>query len=225
LKEGAGRGVRLNVQPVQRPHPPIWIAVQRREVLPYVARRGFSVALLPYATVENVSQLAASIHEFRGALPFGIRAQVSVAVHLYLGRDLEAARRALQRFLDSRMAVQADYFRGPLRVPPVRAQAQWLEDRLFALFGNRHEIESGIETFRSAGVDELLGIYDFGGLKIGSARATINRMSKLRESFDAALVPQVDSEPGPPKVVAQPAAVDSSGSYCRGAQRPILRSG
>ncbi len=57
--------VRLNVLPVQQPHPPIWIAAQRREAIPFVARRGVSIALIPYATLSGLDELGAVVREFR----------------------------------------------------------------------------------------------------------------------------------------------------------------
>ena len=77
--------VRINVLPVQRPHPPLWIAVQRREAIPFVARRGVSLALVPYATVANLAELGNQIREFRAQVPAGSAAEVAVAVHLYAG--------------------------------------------------------------------------------------------------------------------------------------------
>ena len=116
--------IRVNVRPVQRPHPPLWIAVQRREALPFVARRGVNVALVPYATVQDVDELALQIQEFRQYLPAGATAQVSVALHLYAGPHLERARAALQRYLDSRLATQSAFYQDKVRRDPRHASAE-----------------------------------------------------------------------------------------------------
>ena len=162
-----GRGaqpVRLNVLPVQRPHPPLWVAVQRREAIPFVARRGASVALVPYATLSSMSELAEEAREYRAHLARGVGGEVAAAVHLYAGPDPDRARRALQRYLDSRLATQSAFYQDKVRRDPASASASTIEESGWALFGSARDVVAGLERFRSAGVDELLGIFDFGGL-------------------------------------------------------------
>jgi alkanesulfonate monooxygenase SsuD/methylene tetrahydromethanopterin reductase-like flavin-dependent oxidoreductase (luciferase family) len=154
----------LNVLPVQQPHPPLTIAVQRREALPFVARRGASIALVPYATVSGIEELAGQIKEFRSHLPEGADATVSVALHLYAGAHPDRARAALQRYLDSRLATQSAFFQDKVRRDPSHASAETIERTGFALFGGAREVAERLEAFRSAGVDEVLGIFDFGAL-------------------------------------------------------------
>ncbi|HTW39630.1 MAG TPA: LLM class flavin-dependent oxidoreductase [Thermoplasmata archaeon] len=163
-EEPGAHPVRLNVLPVQRPHPPLWIAVQRREAIPFVARRGASLALVPYATVANLEELAAEIREFRAHLPAGSRARVSVAVHLYAGPRPDLARAALQRYLDARLATQSVHFQEKVKRDPHHASAASIEESGFALFGSASAVAERLRAYEHAGVDELLGIFDFGGL-------------------------------------------------------------
>ncbi|HXQ95278.1 MAG TPA: LLM class flavin-dependent oxidoreductase [Thermoplasmata archaeon] len=163
----------LNVRPVQRPHPPVWIAVQRREALRFVAQRGVSVALVPYATVGSVDELAEQIREFRSHLPDGASVTVSVALHLYAGDHPERARAALQRYLDSRLATQSAFYQDKVRRDPSHASAATIESTGFALFGRTDEVVGRLQAFQAAGVDEVLGIFDFGGLPIGEVRASV----------------------------------------------------
>jgi alkanesulfonate monooxygenase SsuD/methylene tetrahydromethanopterin reductase-like flavin-dependent oxidoreductase (luciferase family) len=163
----------LNVLPLQRPHPPLWIAVQRREALPFVAKRGVSVALVPYATVASVDELADQIREFRSHLPDGATVSVSVALHLYAGDRPDRARTALQRYLDSRLATQSTFYQDKVRRDPSHASAATIERTGFALFGAAGEVTDRLEAFRSAGVDEVLGIFDFGGLPVEDVRASV----------------------------------------------------
>ncbi|MCI4326466.1 MAG: LLM class flavin-dependent oxidoreductase [Thermoplasmata archaeon] len=167
---------RLNVAPVQRPYPPIWIAVQRRDALPFVARRGVSVALVPYATVGSLGELAEQIREFRSHLPPGAEVSVSVALHLYAGERPERARTALQRYLDSRLATQSAFYQDKVRRDPRHASAATIERTGFAAFGAPTEVVSQLESFRQAGVDEVLGIFDFGGLSVADVRASIEAL-------------------------------------------------
>jgi alkanesulfonate monooxygenase SsuD/methylene tetrahydromethanopterin reductase-like flavin-dependent oxidoreductase (luciferase family) len=169
-EEPGATPVRLNVLPVQRPHPPLWIAVQRREAIPFVARRGASIALVPYATVANLAELGDQIGEFRSHLPAGTTAEVAVAVHLYAGDRLDRARTALQRYLDARLATQSVFYQEKVRRDPHHASAATIEQGGFALFGSAAEVARRLSEYARIGVDEVLGIFDFGGLD--SAEAT-----------------------------------------------------
>lgn len=173
---GDAAPIRLNLRPVQRPHPPLWIAVQRREALPFVARRGASVALVPYATVQNVAELGEQIAEYRRHLPAGVRGTVSVALHLYAGERPEDARQALQRYLDSRLATQSTFYQDKVRKDPQHASAETIERTGFALFGSSESVIDRLWAFEEAGVDEILGIYDFGGLPHASVVSSVESL-------------------------------------------------
>ncbi|MGD0587515.1 MAG: LLM class flavin-dependent oxidoreductase [Thermoplasmata archaeon] len=158
------RPVRINVRPVQQPHPPCWVAVQRREAIPFVARRGLSMALVPYATLASPAELAEEVREYRAQLPAGARGEVAAALHLYAGPHPEHARHALQRYLDSRLATQSAFYQEKVRRDPAHANAATIEKSGWAIFGSAEEVAQRLREFRTTGVDEVLGIFDFGGL-------------------------------------------------------------
>jgi alkanesulfonate monooxygenase SsuD/methylene tetrahydromethanopterin reductase-like flavin-dependent oxidoreductase (luciferase family) len=168
--------VRINVRPVQRPHPPIWIAVQRREAIPFVARRGVSLALVPYATLSSWNELADEVREYRAHVPTGIRGEVAAALHLYAGPHPERARHALQRYLDSRLATQSAFYQEKVRKDPSHANAATIEKSGWALFGSAREVAEGLRSFASTGVDEVLGIFDFGGLPSDVVRESVRAL-------------------------------------------------
>lgn len=171
---GAGSvPVRLNVRPVQVPHPPIWIAVQRREAIPFVAHRGASIALIPYATVSDLQELAEEIREYRTHLPAGVHGEVAVGIHLYAGAYPGRARAALQRYLDSRLATQSTFYQEKVRHDPRQASAGAVEESGWAVFGSPPEVAQRLGAFEAAGVDEILGIFDFGGLSPTEVAASV----------------------------------------------------
>ena len=180
------RPVRLSVRPLQHPHPPIWIAVQRREALPFVAARGVSAALIPYATVGGIEELRTQIADYRSHLPPGSRAGVSVALHVYAGDRPDLARTALQRYLDSRLATQSTFYAEKVRRHPEHASAESIERSGFALFGTPREVAEGLERFREIGVDEVLGIFDFGGLEAREAQSSARALGSARAPFATA---------------------------------------
>ncbi len=175
--DGRGRPSVLNVRPRQRPHPPIWIAAQRREALVPIARRGFSVALIPYATVSGPEELAEEIREFRTALPDGSTAEVAAAVHLYAGDSAEPARAALQRYLDARLATGSRSYEEKVRHDPTARSAAAIESAGLAVLGSPSVVRAGLERFRAAGVDELLGIFDFGGLPLAEVLGSVRHVA------------------------------------------------
>lgn len=170
------RPVRLNVRPVQTPHPPIWVAVQRREAIPHVAARGLSVALIPYATVKSVDELAQEIAEYRAALPTGARGEVAVAMHTFVGPDAHRARDSLQRYLDGRLATASTFYQQKVAADPHAAQASALEAAGFVLFGSAEEFRQRLLELEKIGVDELLAIVDFGDLPFRLSVETVRAM-------------------------------------------------
>lgn len=171
------RPVRLNVTPRQQPSPPIWIAAQRREALPYIARKGFSLALVPYATVRDLSELADEIREYRAALPAGRTATVSAAVPVYAGPAPDRARVAFQRYLDSRLATHSTFYQQKVATDPQHATAEALEEGGLSVIGTLNDVEEKIDALAKAGVDELLGIFDFGGLPLSDSIGSVRRLS------------------------------------------------
>ena len=173
----AAHPVRLNVLPRQQPAPPIWIAAQRREALPFVARKGYSLALIPYATVRDIPELAEEIREYRSALPPGAVATVSAAVHIYAGVAPDRARQAFQRYLDGRLATQSSFYQKKVQADPAHASAGSIEENGLAMIGSLNEVEARAREWAEAGVDELLGIFDFGGISLSDAIGSIQRLS------------------------------------------------
>ncbi len=168
--------VRLNVVPVQRPHPPIWIAVQRREAITYVARRGMSLALVPYATLAGKDELATEIREFRENAPAGTRIEVAIALHVYAGEHSEVARRAFRRYLASRLDTQSAFYAEKVRHDPGHATPESIEAAGFAQFGPADAVVRGLAAFERLGVDEILGIFDFGGLEPDEVRGSVRAL-------------------------------------------------
>jgi alkanesulfonate monooxygenase SsuD/methylene tetrahydromethanopterin reductase-like flavin-dependent oxidoreductase (luciferase family) len=178
VERPTARAVRLNVRPVQRPLPPIRVAVQRREAVAHLARAGESIALVPYATLGSIRELAELIAEYRSALPRGHPGDVAAAVHVYAGDAPERARTALQRYLDLRLATRSTHLLDRVREDPARASAAGVEASGFALFGPEALLAERFRALAEAGVDELLGIFDFGGLPAEEVAASVRSAAR-----------------------------------------------
>jgi alkanesulfonate monooxygenase SsuD/methylene tetrahydromethanopterin reductase-like flavin-dependent oxidoreductase (luciferase family) len=178
---GRSTPVRLNVRPLQRPHPPIWIAAQRKEALPFIARRGANLALVPYATMASPEELRPMIAEYRAALPKGKAGTVSVALHLYEGPEEMAARTALQRYLDSRRSTQSVHYLRKVAEDPGHGRSERIESDGFAALGPTSTVSRLLDRYAELGVDEILALVDFGGLAPALVRGSVDRLSAQAE--------------------------------------------
>jgi alkanesulfonate monooxygenase SsuD/methylene tetrahydromethanopterin reductase-like flavin-dependent oxidoreductase (luciferase family) len=160
----AAPAVLLNVRPIQQPHPPIWVAVQRREAIPFVGARGFSAALIPYATVDSPEELRGVIDDYRRALPRGVRGEVAIALHVYAGDNVARAREAFARYVHTRLETGSTFLQQKAHDRPQHASPEAIERNGLAVFGTSDDVASRLAAFGDLGVDELLGIFDFGGL-------------------------------------------------------------
>ncbi len=176
VAETAPHPVALNVRPVQSPHPPLWVAVQRREAIAFVARKGLSIALIPYATVSGLPELAEEIREFRASLPAGSQAEVAVGLHIYAGAHPDRARAALDRFLSSRLRTQSTFYQAKATHDPHHASRAGLEQGGLALIGSPTEVVDRLDAFRRIGVDEVLGIFDFGAFPAEDVSASVRAL-------------------------------------------------
>jgi alkanesulfonate monooxygenase SsuD/methylene tetrahydromethanopterin reductase-like flavin-dependent oxidoreductase (luciferase family) len=170
---GRGVPVRLNVRPIQRPEPPLLVAAQRPEAIRHLAGQGLSIALIPYATVTGPSELAAQVRMYRAALPEGVPGRVAVALHLYAGPHPALARAALQRYLDGRLQIHSTHYVQRVEHDPHAATAEGVERSGLALLGSPHEVAEKLHAFEEMGVDELLGIFDFGALPPPEVAASV----------------------------------------------------
>ena len=163
----------LNVLPLQRPHPPLWIAVQRREALPFVAKRGVSVALVPYATVASVDELADQIREFRSTSRTGRPCRsrwrsISTRATVRTGPGPRSSGISTAGSRPSRRSTRTRS--GATRATPRPRRSSGRGSRCSAPPARSTD---RLEAFRSAGVDEVLGIFDFGGLPVEDVRASV----------------------------------------------------
>jgi alkanesulfonate monooxygenase SsuD/methylene tetrahydromethanopterin reductase-like flavin-dependent oxidoreductase (luciferase family) len=181
-----GTPVTLNVLPVQQPHPPLWVAVQRREAIPYVARRGFSIALIPYATVDSLEELRGLVEAYRRALPPGTTGGVAAAVHLYVGDQPDLAREAFRRYVHSRLETGSTFLQQKAAQRPEHASPEAIERSGLAVFCPEGEAAERLAAFAAIGIDDLLGIFDFGALASHEVARSVRRAGAVWPSRAAA---------------------------------------
>lgn len=153
------RQARLQILPLQRPRPPVWIAVLRREAAYHVGRKGLNMMGIPYVTVDGPGELKEMIDAFRaGYAESGAPADalsVPMGLHVHVAETREEARRvaqpALELYLKTRKYARGGTFDG------------LLEKKLIAV-GTPDDVAATLREYEAAGTTHLMCLMNFGGM-------------------------------------------------------------
>ena len=145
--------------PMQRPHPPLWVAAGSEASIRRAAARGFDLILDQYASAAQLGERLAIYKAERAARDLAVASgQVAVARQLYIARDAADTRAALarqathtQRTVDVSRAPDA---RRGSHVLAYADKAGGTEEH--ALYGTPDEICAGLDALRVAGVEYVL---------------------------------------------------------------------
>lgn len=154
------KDVQLNVAPVQKPRPPVWIAILRNEAAAFVGQKGFPIMLIPYATTEHFAELNDTVRAFRQAfVSAGGRpeeATVPFGLHTYCAESFEEARAhakdAMDRYVRTRLYAKQRPF-------------ELLVEKNLVAFGSPDEVARVARRYEEAGLTHFLAIANFGGLE------------------------------------------------------------
>jgi alkanesulfonate monooxygenase SsuD/methylene tetrahydromethanopterin reductase-like flavin-dependent oxidoreductase (luciferase family) len=151
--------VQINVRPVQKPRPPIWIATLRADRALRVGARGFPVMLIPYASAETLDEMAAGVRAYQRAfveaggdprdatVPFGLHCHCAESTT----QARAEAREPMERYVRTRLyAVQRPF--------------ETLVEENVVAFGDPDEITRVARLYERAGFTHFLAIPNFGGL-------------------------------------------------------------
>lgn len=163
--------VRLAVTPLQRPHPPIWIAILRAEAAYFVGQQARHIMLVPYATCDTRDDLARIIGEHaRGYAASGSRMQpdVAVALHTYVADNRHAARReaeeALERYVRTRLYAR-------------RRSYDELDQAGLILCGDSALVTERLRELEAAGMTHVMLLANFGALAPAGVHASLQRFA------------------------------------------------
>ena len=161
-------GVQINVLPLQKPTPPIYVAVLRREAVYHVGRQGHSVMCVPYASVDRLAEAGEMIGEFhRGAAEAALPAGDSLwAFHTHVADSDSDCRREAAEAFDL-------YVRTRLY-----AKQQTYDDILrsgLGLFGSVDSVVDKLIRLHAMGVRHVLALSDFGAMP----EALVHRSMRL----------------------------------------------
>lgn len=151
--------VQLNVTPLQKPSPPVWVATLGSEPLLHLGKRGLPVMVIPYAASEKLEDLAAPIAGFRQAFASSSRAatepSVPFGLHIYCAEDtataIADAEDAMNRYVRTRLFAK-------------QRSVELLRERGLVAIGDPDHICSLLERYAAIGMTHCLALTSFGGL-------------------------------------------------------------
>ncbi len=167
-------GVQLQVQPLQKPHPPILIATLRHEAAREVGARGYPLMTIPYAQSTGLDQLTRMTAEFREAWKAAghgdpAKPVLGCAVHTYVAggaAEVEThARPAVDRYVRTRLYATARPF-------------EVLQEKELIACGSAEAVTKVLRNYERAGFNMFLNIMDFGGMDHRAVMKSIERFGR-----------------------------------------------
>jgi alkanesulfonate monooxygenase SsuD/methylene tetrahydromethanopterin reductase-like flavin-dependent oxidoreductase (luciferase family) len=168
-----GEAVRLAPLPVQRPHPPIWVAAFGPKAVEQAGRLG-----LPYlaSPIESLDALVENHARHRSVSSAGGRvADLAVPVMrtVFITVDDASAAR-VRAALGAQTAALADS-----RAAAIRRSAQ-ADVASFALVGSASEVEDGVARYRETlGMSHLIARVQVPGAEPAEIEAALERLAEL----------------------------------------------
>lgn len=149
--------VALNVRPVQRPHPPLYVAILRKEAAYHVGLKGQNILSVPYASVDRFEEVAEIIREYRrGRADAGLARSDDDAIFAFhchvAGTDAQARAEAAEAF-DLYVATR------------LYARRQTYDDILnsgLGLFGSVDAVAAKLARLQAWGIPHVALLNNFG---------------------------------------------------------------
>jgi alkanesulfonate monooxygenase SsuD/methylene tetrahydromethanopterin reductase-like flavin-dependent oxidoreductase (luciferase family) len=153
-------GAKLNITPVQKPHPPVYFATLRPEGAYEIGRKGYSLLMIPYATVDNLEGLRPLIEQYRQGLQEGgfdtSSREVAITFHTHVAESFEEACRnaqaALELYVKTRLYAKQRFL-------------DYLYANDIVLWGDPDHVASIVKRVFDMGATEIVLLMDFGALE------------------------------------------------------------
>jgi len=149
--------VALNVAPVQRPHPPIYVAILRKEAAYHVGLKGQRILSVPYASVDRFEDVEGIVQEYRaGRAEAGLPTSDDDAIfafHCHVAETDARARAEAAEAFDLYVATR------------LYARRQIYDDILesgLGLFGSAETVAARLATLRDWGIGHVALLGNFG---------------------------------------------------------------
>ncbi|MBI3711123.1 MAG: LLM class flavin-dependent oxidoreductase [Proteobacteria bacterium] len=165
--------VAINVQPVQLPHPPIYVAILKKEAAYHVGRAGHHIMCVPYASVDGFDEIGTMVTEWRrGRAEAGLPAQPGddlFAFHTHVAESDQACRQAAAEAFDLYVATR------------LYAKSAVYDDILrrgICLFGSVDTVVDQLLRLHERGVTHVLALQNFGLLPAARVMSSMRLLAE-----------------------------------------------
>ena len=172
--------VRMNIRPVQQPHPPIWIASNNDRATRRAARLGDSWFINPHSTIDTIRRQMALYREERDKHGLPFPTQLPIIKEVYCAKDRKSALELAGPYL---MGKYKDYAKwGQDDAMPEDESFDKDFDELMQgrfVLGSPEECYQQLEPYwKELGINHLIVRTHWAGMPAESALASINLISK-----------------------------------------------
>jgi len=180
--EGAGcrlENVRMNIRPVQKPRPPIWIAANSDIAVKRAARMGDAWLINPHATIDTIRRQVSAYRAELKASGKGIARDVPLIKEVYCAKDRAAALEMAGPYL---LAKYRDYAKwGQDKVMPDNEDFNRSLDELVKgrfILGSPQECYEQLKPYwEQFGVNHLIVRTHWAGMPLSAALASMRLIS------------------------------------------------
>jgi alkanesulfonate monooxygenase SsuD/methylene tetrahydromethanopterin reductase-like flavin-dependent oxidoreductase (luciferase family) len=172
--------VQLNVSPLQKPVPPIYVAILRREAAYHIGRKGQRLVCVPYASTDRFEDIGALVAEYRkGQSDGGVAAgddDILVALHTHVAVDDEQARACAAAPFDLYVATR------------LYAKRHTYDDVVhsgLSLIGGIDAVARKLRELEAMGVHHVLALHNFGLLPQEQVLASMQRFADVVNELNA----------------------------------------
>lgn len=153
--------VQLNVVPLQRPYPELWIASLRKEGVQHIARMGHRIMGIAYVNSNSRQEMADVIQTYkRHYRAYGHgdpeQLEIPVAFHVHVAESRAEAEQNAKEALNL-------YLRTRQYGKNIRYEDLWAREQ--AIFGSPEEVVEQIRAYRDIGVNHFMALMNFGALE------------------------------------------------------------
>ncbi len=159
---------------MQRPLPPILIAILRSEAARRVGARGYPVMTIPYAVSGGLRELAHMASEYKAAYRQAghgdpSRPVILCAVHTHVAGDSAGVDRCAKPAIDRYVRTRLYAISRPFEV---------LDEKKLIACGEADKVISVIRSYEQAGFNVFLAIFDYGGMERGEVIRSTERSAR-----------------------------------------------
>jgi alkanesulfonate monooxygenase SsuD/methylene tetrahydromethanopterin reductase-like flavin-dependent oxidoreductase (luciferase family) len=172
--------VRMNIRPVQKPHPPIWVAANQDVAVRRAARVGDAWMLNPHATLETLVRQMAIFREERKVAKLGTAHAVPCVREIVCARSKAEALELAGPYLAAKYQAytkwgQDDAMPGGDTID--QPLQQLIKDRF--VIGSPDECYAELEPYwKQAGVNHLIFRCHWAGMPVASALQSMRMISE-----------------------------------------------